>query len=179
MGGHLSIAVVHKLASQLTSACTVITIYLMRLCLMHKAANHPHASTTIIIEPRYSRTGNHTHADKYTCLVIISNSYNTGRRDVLDLLTTPSGATRPWAWSINPIHSDYSCIELICIHSDTNASSDTTDLYHGRRLRRHPHTIIQLCDNAVEALALCISRLSYLDQALMITTALHCSRLCY
>ena len=35
---------------------------------------------------------------------------------------------------MNPIHSDYPCIELICIHSDTNASGDITDLYHGQRL---------------------------------------------
>ena len=37
----------------------------------------------------------------------ICNSYITGRRDVLDLLTSPSSATRPHAWSINPIHPDY------------------------------------------------------------------------
>ena len=41
-------------------------------------------------------------------------------------------------------------LELICIHSDTNASGDTTDLYRlyqlyiVRGLRRRPRTIIQL-----------------------------------
>ena len=29
-----------------------------------------------------------------------------------------------------PIHSDYPCIELICIRSDTNASGVTTELFH-------------------------------------------------
>ena len=37
----------------------------------------------------------------------ISNSYITGRRDVLNLLTSPSGATRPRARSINSIRPDY------------------------------------------------------------------------
>ena len=60
---------------------------------------------------------------------VISNSYNTGRRDVLDLLTEPEGMVNK-----SNIHSDFPCIELIFIHSDTNASSDTTDLYHGWRL---------------------------------------------